>query len=468
MARSPIAPDAEVEYRNTKRDRLLLPRGFIITRMASTPLVGSVDRSCLQLDRQSSYLRLHAVNVFVRDQDRSLRFYLDQLGFELAFDVQLQSGQRWVGVAPPDGTAVLTLIAPDPDSDEYRLIGRPTSVVFVAEDVPAKYREWKQRGVRFRHTPRLRRIKYQSQMLDGSSSATRLLLGKQPPIWGGVFTRFEDLDRNSFELVSFDEMSQAVEAQRREAVQKLESERRAAHELGIAKQVQARLFPQSLPPLRTLEYAGVCIQARQVGGDYYDFLNLGRERLGLVLGDISGKGIAGALLMANLQANLRSQCTVAWDEPQRLLQSVNHLFYENTTDSAYATLIFAEYDDQTQRLRYANCGHLSALLLRNDNTLVRLDSTCTVLGLFKEWDCSIEECFLFSGDTLALYTDGITECFNSAGEEFGEQRLVEALRRHPELSPRDLLAAVVKEVQQFSRAEQHDDITLIIAKCIAR
>jgi len=147
---------------------------------------------------------------------------------------------------------------------------------------------------------------------------------------------------------------------------------------------------------------------------------------------------------------------------------VNHLFYENTTDSAYATLIFAEYDDQTQRLRYANCGHLSALLLRNDNTLVRLDSTCTVLGLFKEWDCSIEECFLFSGDTLALYTDGITECFNSAGEEFGEQRLVEALRRHPELSPRDLLAAVVKEVQQFSRAEQHDDITLIIAKCIAR
>jgi len=142
---------------------------------------------------------------------------------------------------------------------------------------------------RFRHTPRLRRIKYQSQMLDGSSSATRLLLGKQPPIWGGVFTRFEDLDRNSFELVSFDEMSQAVEAQRREAVQKLESERRAAHELGIAKQCRARLFPKAFHPENS-RVRGVCIQARQVGGDYYDFLNLGRERLGLVLGDISGKG----------------------------------------------------------------------------------------------------------------------------------------------------------------------------------
>src|ERR1022692_3595169 len=199
------------------------------------------------------------------------------------------------------------------------------------------------------------------------------------PIWGGVFTRFEDLDRNSFALVSFDEMTQAVEAQRRAAAEKLESERRAAHELGIAKQVQARLFPQTFPPLRTLDYAGVCIQARQVGGDYYDFLNLGQERVGLVLGDIAGKGIAGALLMANLQANLRSQCTIAWHEPRRLLRSVNQLFYDNTADHAYATLFFAEYDDQTQRMRYVNCGHLPALVLRGNNSLERLDSTCTVL-----------------------------------------------------------------------------------------
>src|SRR6202045_3659057 len=103
----------------------------------------------------SPHLGLHAVNVFVRDQDRSLRFYLDQLGFHVAFDARLQSGQRWVAVAPPDGTAVLTLIAPRPDSREYRLIGRPTDVVFVTEDVTAKFRQWSQRGVRFRHTPRL-------------------------------------------------------------------------------------------------------------------------------------------------------------------------------------------------------------------------------------------------------------------------------------------------------------------------
>jgi phosphoserine phosphatase RsbU/P len=433
--------------------------------MGSSPPFPLADQSILSPGGQRFYLRIHAVNVFVRDQERSLRFYLDQLGFSLAFDVCLQSGQRWVGVAPPDGTAVLTLIAPDPDSDQYKLIGRPTDVVFVTEDALATYIEWRRRGVRFRFTPRLRRIKPQQQAPDGAASPPSVLLGKQTPIWGGVFTRFEDLDRNSFALVSFDEMTQGVEAQRRAAAEKLESERRLAHELEIAKQVQARLFPQDLPALRTLDYAGVCIQARQVGGDYYDFLNLGRERLGLVLGDIAGKGIAGALLMANLQANLRSQCAIAWDEPQRLLRSVNELFCANTADSAYATLFFGEYDDQAQRLRYANCGHLSALLLRCDDTLVRLDSTCTVLGLFKEWDCSIGECQLRSGDVLALYSDGITESFNRAGEEFGEQRLIDALQRHCALPSRDLVAAIAHEVQQFSPGEQYDDITLIAAKC---
>jgi serine phosphatase RsbU (regulator of sigma subunit) len=406
------------------------------------------------------YLSIQAVNVFVRDQERSLRFFLDQLGFELAYDAHIQSGIRWVAVSPPDGTAVVSLIAPRPGSVEYKLIGRSTQVVFVTDDVPAKFREWSRRGVRFLHAPRLRRIKYQPPVPAAQSPLAT-------PVWGGVFTRFKDIDGNSFALVSFDEVSRAVEAQRRAAAEKLEQERRAARELEIAKQVQARLFPQTLPPLVTLEYAGTCIQALQVGGDYYDFLDLGRERLGLVVGDISGKGIAAALLMANLQASLRSQCAIALDQPRRFLQSVNRLFYENSTDNAYATLFFAEYDDAARRLRYANCGHLCALLLRRDGALDRLDSTGTVLGLFPEWDCSIEERRLCPGDTLALYTDGITESFDDAGEEFGERRLTDALRRHRELAPPDLLAAIVGDVRRFCPGEQHDDITLIVARCMA-
>jgi phosphoserine phosphatase RsbU/P len=169
-------------------------------------------------------------------------------------------------------------------------------------------------------------------------------------------------------------------------------------------------------------------------------------------------------MMANLQANLRSQCAIAIDHPRGLLRSVNRLFWENTTENAYATLFFAEYDDGAKRLRYANCGHLSALLLRSDGALERLDSTSTVLGLFSEWDCRMGESRLYAGDTLALYTDGVTESFNDAGEEFGEERLVEALRRRRGLSSQALIEAIVAELRRFSPYEQSDDITLIIAK----
>jgi serine phosphatase RsbU (regulator of sigma subunit) len=397
------------------------------------------------------FLGLHAVTVFVRDQDRSLRFYVDQLGFHVAFDARLQSGERWVAVAPPDGTAVLTLVAPEPDSREYKLIGRPTGVVLVTEDVIAKYYEWRRRGVLFGFTPRLRRVKRESE--DEST------------VWGGVFTRFKDVDGNSFALVGFDFITREIEAERRRIAEKLELERRATQELEIAKQVQARLFPQMLPPIETLDYAGSCIQARQVGGDYHDMLDLGRGRFALVIGDISGKGIAAALLMANLQANLRSQCAIALDDLERLLCSVNRLFYENTSESSYATLFFAEYDDQARRLRYVNCGHLPGLVLHQDGAVERLGSTATLVGIFEEWDCSIAECQLAAGDSLALYTDGITESFNDAGEEFGEQRLIEALRRYRDLAPRAVIASIVEEVQRFSPHEQWDDITLIVAKC---
>ena len=412
------------------------------------------------------YLRVHAVNIYVRDQDRSVRFYVDQLGFDLVFDSVLPGGQRWVAVAPPEGGAALTLIAAKPGSREYKLIGRATQVIFVTDDVAAKYRDWSRRGVRFGHTPRLRRVRFSRPEPAGTSTA-RLPLPVSPPIWGGVFTRFEDVDRNSFALVSFDEVSQAIDDQRRAAARRLEAERRAAQELEIAIEVQARLFPQTLPPLKTLDYAGICIQARQVGGDYYDFLQLGRDRVGLVVGDIAGKGMAAALLMANLQANLRSQCAIAVEQPRRFLQSVNQLFFENTVESAYATLFFAEYDDQAGLLRYANCGHLCALLLRPDDTCERLGSTATVLGLFKDWDCSIGEHRLHPGDTFALYTDGVTETMNEAGEDFGECGLIEALLRHRAQSPSAMLSSIVDEVQRFSPHEQHDDITLIVAKCRA-
>lgn len=390
--------------------------------------------------REGPYLRLLCMNIFVRDQNRSMRFFVDQLGFSLVLDENYESGGRWVAVAPPDGSTVLALVSPRKNSEDYKLIGRGRHAVLVTEDVMAKYLEWQDRGVRFHHPP-------------------------QTTLWGGIFTRFDDVDGNTFVLVGRDDFVREIEAQRRAVAEKQEAERRTAQELEIAKRVQSRLFPQTVPQLKTLEYDGVCIQARAVGGDYYDFLDFGPTRLGLIVGDISGKGIGAALLMANLQANLRSQNAVASRRPAHFLRCVNRLFFDNTTESSYATLFFAEYDDRTRRLRYANCGHQTAFLLRADNSLEQLESTCTVLGLFGQWDCTIQETRLSPGDTLVVYTDGITEAFNDALEEFGEDRLIEVLRAHRHRCSRDLLTAIMDEVRRFSPHEQGDDMTLIVAKC---
>jgi serine phosphatase RsbU (regulator of sigma subunit)/predicted enzyme related to lactoylglutathione lyase len=387
------------------------------------------------------YLRIFKSTVYVRNHDLSLKFYVDQLGFSIVADARFDFDGRWVAIAPPDGTAVIALIAPKPGTENYRLIGRNTQIGFISEDIDTTYELWQKRGVRFHHPP-------------------------QRTIFGATVAGFYDIDGNSFELLGSDQITREIERQRRDAVEKVESERRAAQELEIARQVQARLFPQTLPPLKTLDYAGVCIQARHVGGDYYDFISLGHGRLGLVIGDIAGKGIAGALLMANLQANLRSQFTLARDEPHTFLQSVNRLFYQNTTDSAYATVFFADYDDNDRLLRYANCGHLCAILVRNSGAIERLHSTTTVLGLFEEWTSPIVECQLAPGDILTLYTDGVTESFDESEEEFGEDRLLAALQRNSALPPQALLTAVIDEIKKFSPGEQHDDITLIVAKCI--
>src|SRR5262249_52114905 len=272
-------------------------------------------------------------------------------------------------------------------------------------------------------------------------------------------------DGNSFSLVSFDEVTSAIEAQRRAAAERDEAERRVAQEFDIAKQMQTRLFPQDLPVMTALEYTRILLQSHQMCGDYYDFLATGRERLCLVIGDVAGKGIGAALLMANLQANLRSQCAMGFDDPAQLMQSINRLFCENTPENGYATLFFSEYNDQTGRLRYANCGHLSALIVRDGGELERLESTATVLGRFPRWECSVGETSLFAGDTLTLYTDGVTEPGSSDGEEFGEQRLLNCLKLHRGLSPQDMISAVIDEVRRYTPQEQQDDITLIVAKC---
>jgi serine phosphatase RsbU (regulator of sigma subunit) len=397
------------------------------------------DDSPFRLNAETPYLRLHFVNVYVRDQERSLRFFVDKLGFTLVADVRFASGRRWVEVSPPDGTAILALVLPIEGLDQEKFVGRSGLVTFLAEDIDRTYREWSERGVHFTIPP-------------------------QTPAWGGTFCHFVDPDGNSFSLAGFTEVTRSIDERRRAYAAKLESERRTAQELEIARQVQARLFPQIHPQVAGLEYAGICVQARSVGGDYYDFLAHGNGHLALIVGDIAGKGIAAALLMANLQANLRTQFTGAADDPQRLLASVNRLLFDNTAPTAYATLFYADYDSAHGRLTYANCGHVAGLVLRVDGSINPLDSNCTVLGLFENWEGHLSSTELQLGDLLVLYTDGVTECENSKEEEFGQHRLVESIRRHQSLLPEALAAAVSHDVLAYGEERQFDDLTLIVAR----
>lgn len=248
--------------------------------------------------------------------------------------------------------------------------------------------------------------------------------------------------------------------------ERLELDRRAAQEMQVAREVQEKLLPQCAPTLRTLECAGRCIQTRSVGGDYFDFLDLAPGHLGLVLGDVSGKGFSAALLMANLQASLRSRCVGFSGDIALRLSSVNEQLRRSTAEGYFATLFFADYDDVTRQLVFSNCGHNPPILLRADGAVERLTSTATVLGLFEQWQCSTQETTLHPGDLLAIFSDGVTEAMNGVGDEFGEARLIASLREAHSCAPALLLTTVVSAVQGFTGGFQSDDLTLVIARAL--
>lgn len=234
-------------------------------------------------------------------------------------------------------------------------------------------------------------------------------------------------------------------------------------EMETARDVQRRLLPQREPPLKTLDYAGCCIPARAVGGDYYDYLELDSGRVGLLLADISGKGVSAALLMANLQACVRSQTAAAGDDLPRLLASVNGMLCQSFDPQRFATLFIGMYDDKKRRLVYANCGHVPPLLVRRDGRVERLDATALILGAFAAWECTTQDVGVAPGDTLVVYSDGITEATNASGEPFGEQRLLAAAAAKLGAPASQLVEAILRRVRDFANGLQQDDMTLLVA-----
>jgi sigma-B regulation protein RsbU (phosphoserine phosphatase) len=286
---------------------------------------------------------------------------------------------------------------------------------------------------------------------------------------------------------SFNSMTTSIE----KLVQEQKEKQRLEGELAIAQEVQAQLYPKLISQLENLEVHGFCRPARTVSGDYYDFLALNPDKLMLAVGDISGKGISAALLMATIhsavraysiedRAVLRETAAVGaaggsglllaseskWTEasPAALLTLLNHQLYESTPDAKYATLFLGIYDGETRRLTYSNGGHLPPILISEDGSSQSLSCGGTVVGLFDNLSFPEATVQLRRGDVLVAYSDGVTEPENDYGE-FGEERLIQLVRENRHLPLERITEIVTVAVEDWiGDNEQPDDVTLVLAR----
>lgn len=288
-----------------------------------------------------------------------------------------------------------------------------------------------------------------------------------------------------------------------ELLSRMVEEQRIERELAMAAEVQRHLFPAAGLEDKTLEIYGQCLPARGVGGDYYDYFQIDDRRTGIAIADVAGKGIAAALLMSTVQASLRCQLTSADRSLPEVVSAMNSLLRRSTSDGGYATFFLAEFDKATRGLTYINAGHNPPMLVRGRfaspheaeeifrgsgtsrdvsnqpaeiglglgvavaaQPVVRLLTTGgPIIGTFLNGPYEQETIQLHSGDTLAVYTDGVTEAENSAGAEFGEERLRSLLIESVQLSARECAKKVIATVLEWQgQAPQHDDITLIVVK----
>ena len=243
---------------------------------------------------------------------------------------------------------------------------------------------------------------------------------------------------------------------------------RLNRELEIAREVQEHLFPQRLPPVPGLDYCGRCRPAREVGGDYYDFLELPEGRLGIAIGDVSGKGIGDALMMASLEASLRGQASVGHDLTE-LMKRVDSLVYEASSPNRYATLFYAEYDPRSRRLSYVNAGHNPPVILRKSAAacqVFRLETGGPVIGIIRQ--CYQQGSFLLEpGDLVLLFTDGVPESMNVRDEEWGEDRLIEFAKTCHDLPALEAMTRILAAAEAFAAgASQHDDMTLVVFRVL--
>jgi sigma-B regulation protein RsbU (phosphoserine phosphatase) len=243
---------------------------------------------------------------------------------------------------------------------------------------------------------------------------------------------------------------------------------RMNRELEIAREVQEQLFPQGHPTVQGLDYGGRCRPARGVGGDYYDFLPLPGGSFGIAIGDVSGKGIPAALLMASLQASLRSQAIAGPTDLSALMANLNRLTCEASPANRYVTFFYAQYEPATRKLSYVNAGHNAPMVFRPaQNSRIRLEAGGPVIGLLPSATFEKASVVLQPGDTLVAFTDGISEAMNLQSEEWGEEQIAQTVEEASGLDAAQLVDSLIAAADRFAAgAEQYDDMTVVVVRAV--
>jgi sigma-B regulation protein RsbU (phosphoserine phosphatase) len=231
-----------------------------------------------------------------------------------------------------------------------------------------------------------------------------------------------------------------------------------------ACEVQQRFLQYQHPRVDTLSYSAQCRQAQELGGDAFDFVPLPHNRLALAVGDASGKGLAAALMISNVQSSLRTAAAFAGNDGAAVLSAVNHEVHATSLPDRYATLFYGVFDEATRTLQCVNAGHNPPMVIRRDRLVIRLESGGPPVGMFPTWTYEEGAVQLDTGDLVVAYTDGVTEIVNPAGEEWGEEGVQRAVAEHHAQGADEMVEGIFRSIDEFSLGRQTDDATVIVLR----
>jgi len=231
-----------------------------------------------------------------------------------------------------------------------------------------------------------------------------------------------------------------------------------------ACEVQQRFLQYQEPVIDTLSYSARCRQVRELGGDAYDFVPLPHNRLALAVGDASGKGLAAALMISNVQSSLRTAAAFAGNDGAAVLEAVNREVHASSLPDRYATLFYGVFDGATRTLQYVNAGHNPPMVIRRHCSVVRLESGCPPVGMFPNWTYEEGAVQLDPRDLVLAYTDGVTEAVNPAGEEWGEEGLLRAVAERDTQSADEMVEGIFRSMDEFSLGHQTDGATVMVLR----